>query len=168
MLRKRPVVFIFILILALALPTSVLANKQIYKARLSTGAELHEVVGSRATGTANLARFPDSVRINMSVRGLSGPPTAAHIHMPATEDETAGVVVTLCGSPAPAVFGACTATEQPDGTYLLTLQEGVITGGYVQGMTGAQFFANLDAGLAYVNVHTALNPAGEARGQINP
>jgi hypothetical protein len=171
MRSRNKLVFVFLLIaLVLALPSAALANKLIYRAKLSTGAELHEVVGSNASGTAVFARFPDSVRVNMSVRGLSGVPTAAHIHMPAGEDGTAGPVVTLCGAPAPAVFGSCSdyATQQADGTYLLAFQEGVISGGYVQGITAAQFFNFLDQGLGYVNVHTALNPAGETRGQIIP
>jgi hypothetical protein len=35
-----------------------------------------------------------------------------------------------------------------------------------RGISAQDFFGWMDDGLTYVNVHTALNPAGEARGQI--
>jgi hypothetical protein len=35
------------------------------------------------------------------------------------------------------------------------------------GLTGAQLRSMLDAGNVYINVHTSLNPAGEARGQFS-
>jgi hypothetical protein len=105
---------------------------------------------------------PDgTMQFILSVRNLSGPATGAHLHAPATTSENAGVVLTLCGGPPPSVTGPCVTGE---GGYLLV--EGAARGNHLQGMTGAEFFAALNNGLVYVNVHTALNPAGEVRGQL--
>jgi hypothetical protein len=72
---------------------------------------------------------------------LSGPATAAHIHLGAP-GKAGKVVVPLCG---PCASGA-------HGTYTKALPGTVQTA--------------LLAGKAYVNVHTKLNPAGEIRGQV--
>ena len=72
---------------------------------------------------------------------LSGPATAAHIHLGAP-GKAGKVVVPLCG---PCTSGA-------HGTYTKPLPGTVQTA--------------LLAGTAYVNVHTKLNPAGEIRGQF--
>ena len=71
--------------------------------------------------------------------GLSGPGTAAHIHM--GKPGVAGpVIVPLCG-PCKAMNGG-----------KATISKAVI--------------AALESGKGYVNVHTAKNAAGEIRGQI--
>jgi mono/diheme cytochrome c family protein len=72
---------------------------------------------------------------------LSGPATAAHIHLGAP-GKAGKVVVTLCG---PCASGA-------HGTYTKPIPAAVQTA--------------LISGKAYVNVHTKLNPAGEIRGQF--
>ena len=165
MFRKHRVVSTVILLsLLLALPMNVLANKRIFKARLSTSNELHTVVGSTATGSFVLGTNPDgTMHFMLRVINLSGPATGAHIHAPADTTQTAGVKLTLCGGPAPAVTGACTTV---DGVLFI---EADIPANYLQpGVTPAMFVGWLDSGLAYVNVHTALNPGGETRGQIIP
>ncbi len=144
-----------------ALPVTVLANKQIFKAILTTDAELHEVVGSNAQGAGIVALTPNGVPFQISVNGLSGDATAVHIHGPADENQTAPPVVTLCGGPPPAVLPQCTMENG-----ILKLQ-GTITSQLV-GMTNAQFVQALQNGLLYINVHTQLNPAGEVRGQLYP
>jgi hypothetical protein len=148
----------------LALPTAALANKRVYQARLTTGAELHQVVGSRASGSAIIATDLDgSLYFAMQVFNLSGGATAAHIHAPATTAQNAGVKVGLCGSASSALV-TCTM----DGSTLVI--EGKITSALLAqlGVSPADLMYWLDNGLAYVNVHTALNPAGEARGQVYP
>lgn len=151
--------FLAVLVITLlaALPSTASANKKLYKARLSTDAELHEVVGSSARGNFNLAATPTGYQFFLNVNGLSGPVTAAHIHGPATESEAAGVLTTLCGGPAP----AATTCEVVDGRLSIS---GELAG--LQGISGAEFAALLDSGMTYVNVHTAQNPAGETRGQL--
>lgn len=160
--KNRLFVFFMLIVLVLALPATALANKRIYKAALSTGAELHTVVGSTARGSAVFGTNQDgSVRFSVSVYNLTGTPTGAHIHAPATTSENAGVVVTLCGSgPGTAVVATCSMVN---GVFIV---EGTIRGSHLNGISGADFFSYLDDGLAYINVHTSLNPVGEARGQI--
>jgi hypothetical protein len=152
-------------VLVLLSVASVSANKRLYQGRLTTDAELHEVVGSNARGSIVVSSNPDgSYQFQLFVRGLSGPATAAHIHGLATEAENAGVLFTLCGAPPPSAGGACvmdgdtlTVEGRIDSTMLIAA-----------GMTGRQFVENIEAGLFYANVHTSLNPAGETRGQIYP
>lgn len=161
--RRRILIFIVLALMLVALPTAtVLANKQAWKAAIATTNELHTVFGSSARGTGNFGTNPDgSLHFIISIRGLSGDPTGAHLHAPADTTQTAGVVVTLCGAgPGVPVLGACTLVDG-----VLTI-EGDITGGNLNGMGGGAFFNNLRDGLVYFNVHTVANPAGEARGQL--
>ena len=171
-ISKRMVVLIVMVILVLALPTTALAAKKVWIARLSSDAELHTVVGADAYGSSfygtNIGG--GSMAFGMQVNGLSGAPTGAHIHAPADTAQTGPVILTLCGNPSPSATGAaCPFTDNGDGTFSMTLN-GTITSPLLQqwNVTPAQLFQWFDSGMAYVNVHTALNPAGEARGQIYP
>ncbi len=166
-IRKRSGFVLLALLLLVALPSSVLAEKRQYQAKLTTGAELHVVVGSSARGSMNLAYYPDGeVRFQLVVRNLSGPATGAHLHGPADATQNASVILSLCGNPAPsALDGACPWDPTINGFVI----DGVLTPALAQawGLSGAQLRNMLDGGLVYVNVHTALNPAGEVRGQLN-
>lgn len=161
--QRKIIMLITLLLLLVALPTStVLANKQIFKAKLATSSELHEVVGSSASGSAVVGFNQDgTLRFQVYVRNLSGAPTGAHIHAIASESENAGVVVTLCGNgPGNAVLSTCTFS---DGALFI---QGTISGGNLTGISGGDFINALRDGLTYVNVHTELNPMGEVRGQL--
>lgn len=81
---------------------------------------------------------------------LSGAATAMHIHGPASVTESAGILVSL----VPYNFTAADPTKG-----------GVIYGNI---QITPDVVSNLLAGLTYVNVHTALNPGGEIRGQLIP
>lgn len=85
--------------------------------------------------------------------GLSGPIVApgAHFHGPAAIGATAGVQVTIAGGASPVLL------PQP--------ASGVLTGSAT--LSAAQE-TDLLGGLWYVNLHTALNQAGELRGQVIP
>lgn len=162
MKSAKQLLFLGVLALVVfAIPATALANKQIFKATLTTDAELHEVIGSNARGSAVVGLTPNGVPFMVSVNGLSGNATMVHIHGPATTDQNAPPVVTLCGAPPPAVLPQCTMENGA-----LKLQ-GTITTQLV-GMTPAQFVQALQSGLLYINVHTELNPAGEVRGQLYP
>jgi hypothetical protein len=70
---------------------------------------------------------------------LTGPASAAHIHM-AAKGKAGAVVVPLCGPCTSAVTGTATITPA--------------------------LLAAFNKHLLYVNVHTAKNPNGEIRGQL--
>lgn len=84
---------------------------------------------------------------------LSGQLVAAHFHR-ARSGEAGPIVQTICGEPAPALFGPCPAGNS-----------GTIAGLW---KIPLQIAVDLQAGRLYVNFHTRLNPGGEIRGQILP
>jgi hypothetical protein len=81
---------------------------------------------------------------------LTGVPFAMHIHSPAPPGHEANVLTNLTGFNVPAA----------DPT----------KGGLIQGSLDypTNSVADLLAGLAYINLHTPLNPGGEIRGQLIP
>ena len=111
-------------------------------ARLSGTNEVPSVP-TNGNGTAEV-NYDKQTRVmawTISYSGLTGPATAAHFHGPAAISENAGVVVPLTGSLASPITGSATLTD-------------------------AQA-ADLMAGKWYFNLHTAANPGGEIRGQVN-
>lgn len=97
---------------------------------------------SAGTGTLEASYNQETHVLNYSVNysGMSGPVKAGHFHGPAAPGANAGVVVPFVG-----------AMESPiKGTAVLTPSQS----------------ADLLAGKWYVNLHTAANPGGEIRGQV--
>ena len=106
------------------------------------------ILGLEPAGAGFITYDTDTNQLDwqISYAGLSGPIVApgAHFHGPALVGQTAGAVVDIAGSlPQPA--------------------SGLLIGSTV--LTEAQE-ADLLGGLWYVNLHTALNPAGEIRWQV--
>jgi hypothetical protein len=100
------------------------------------------VDNARGTFGATLTRSGAGadMRWNMVFSGLTGPAVAAHIHN-GRPGAAGPVVVPLCGP--------CVNPE--NGT----------------ANVNAASLAAIQAGTAYVNIHTAMNAAGEIRGQID-
>ncbi|MEL6923357.1 MAG: CHRD domain-containing protein, partial [Bacteroidota bacterium] len=111
-------------------------------ARLNGGNEV-PAVETDAVGVAAflLNDSRDSILINISVNGLSGSITGAHLHEGAP-DENGDVVFNL--------------TDDIIGNRISTTLTGF----------SAQQLATMIHGGYYLNVHTADNPAGEIRGQV--
>ena len=100
-----------------------------------------DVSGARGTFTATATQSGAGATLQwqMTFTGLTGPGTAAHIHT-GGRGQPGPVVVPLCGP--------CTSPASGTAT------------------VDAAVLAALQAGGAYVNVHTDTNRAGEIRGQV--
>ena len=122
----------------------------------------NEVPANSATATGLATLFyndnnsilttDDTYSFSLAAFGLSGVATAMHIHAPAAPGFTAPPVVNLGMSPF---------TSLNSGGILLL-------GGVNVAPPNASFLSQLQAGLAYVNVHTAAYSGGEIRGQLLP
>jgi hypothetical protein len=114
--------------------------------------------GSGGLISAGILFDTDTARLGVTIgygsaagfTDLTGPATAAHIHGPASTGATANVVIDL----APYLFPAANPTN------------GGVIFGTIQVPTN--LVADLLGGSNYVNIHTALNPGGEIRGQLIP
>lgn len=112
-------------------------NERVYVAALSTDQENPPTTGTGA-GLAEFLVDPTALRVRYVVRttGLSGAPTAAHIHTGAA-GANGGVAINL---------GAASTN--------------------IVGTSPIASVGDLEGGRWYANVHTAANPGGEVRGQI--
>lgn len=98
----------------------------------------HSVKGT-GTATATLDTATKMFIYTVMYKDLTGPATAAHFHGPAAVGVNAPPVLPMT-SPASPIKGSATLTDSQ--------------------------IADLEAGKWYVNVHTAANPGGEIRGQV--
>ena len=85
-----------------------------------------------------------SFSYNISYSGLSGNSTLAHVHGPGAPGVDAGVVFGLQGGTFGQTFGSFSGSQQLNATQI----------------------GQLNAGLWYVNIHSANFGGGEIRGQI--
>ena len=161
MRRSAPLVTGPLLALALAAcgGDEPLASDADFAADLTVGAEVPPA--GHPTDASGRAEFffdedDDEMSFTIEVSSMTEVLTA-HIHGPATATEGgAGILVTL-------FIGPGGGTGDVDGT--------LVSGAFTE--PDAQAHLSMDSllvlmnnGHAYVNVHTALNPAGEIRGQI--
>jgi hypothetical protein len=116
------------------------------------GAQETPPVNTAATGSATFINNGSSIAYTFTASGLSGDPTAAHIHF-APVGVKGPIVVPLTVAPGPAA-GSATGTGSFDNTG--------VTGGF----TVNDVLVTMRNGGAYINIHTAQNPNGEIRGQI--
>ena len=112
-----------------------------YTAKLNGASETPPTT-SKGTGSAkvSLDTTKKTISWTVSYSGLTGPATMAHFHGPAPVGKAAGVAIPLTGPMASPLKGSSAITD-------------------------AQI-SDLKGGLWYVNVHTAANPGGEIRGQL--
>jgi CHRD domain-containing protein len=134
-------------------PTVVRTN---FLATLTGANERPNPVTTTGTGNATLTLFDDdSITWRVQVASIDSV-TVSHIHF--GDANTAGGIM----------FGFPPTTPVTSFTTLTTLHEGTIT--RASTFSGIYNFdsvmTRMNAGTAYVNVHTRKNPGGEIRGQI--
>jgi hypothetical protein len=114
---------------------------------LLSGSQSVPVNITTASGTATVIvdDVLNTVQVNMTFTGLiGGNASAAHIHCCVATNANGPIVIPFTGFPA--------ATS---GTYSNTFP----------GVSAANI-AGIEAGLAYINIHNAVFPGGEIRGNI--
>lgn len=136
------------------------------------GASESPPTGSPATGITYVTIDPDThtLRVVVSYAGLTGPTTAAHIHIingtgDTNTSDTNGPVATT----TPTFPGFPTG---PSGSYDQTFDTtaaGSYRPGFLEavGSVGAaeeELFSAIQAGTAYLNIHSVNFPGGEIRG----
>lgn len=112
------------------------------------GAQENPAVTTTGSGSFDATYNPDSKQMTITVRwqNLSGNATLMHIHGPAARGTNTGVIQNF----------ATLFTATPAGSFTTSF--------VINGTTQTE--ADLLAGKWYVNIHTAANPGGEIRGQI--
>lgn len=111
---------------------------------------------SSGTGTATFTLNGTTVSYTITYTGLSGAPSASHIHVGATT-VSGPVVVAFSGLP--------------------TTAAGTFSGSFTQADIKAQtnpvintlddLLAQMRSGNIYANIHSQANPGGEIRGQLH-
>jgi hypothetical protein len=152
---KLTSILVTTVLLAFSLPAQALTLQ--FNAGLN-GANETTPTGSTATGIATLfyddnntaLTTDDSYNFSLSAFGLSGLVSGMHIHAPAAPGFNGPVVVPLT-SPNFLVFNSASS---------------ILIGGAGIAPPSSVFLSQLQAGLAYVNLHTVLYPGGEIRGQL--
>lgn len=143
--------------------TTTVANAN-YSATLSGANERPNAVSSAGTGTFTATINPSNVMTySLSFSGLSANSSGAHLHGPATVDQSTGVLVNFTALPNGGTATTPLTLGATSGTTAGTLS---LTGAITTTVSGDSLRKLLDMGLLYVNVHTTANPGGEIRGQI--
>ncbi len=161
MRRLIVVLSVVALFVAGALPALSANHPSNYRAHLSGDQEV-PAVETRAQGQAIFKLSPDGteLRFKLIVANIENV-TMAHIHL-APAGENGDIVVWL--------YPAAPPPQLIPGRSQGVLAQGVITTADLVGPLGGQSLSALvdaiEAGDAYVNVHTSQFPGGEVRGQI--
>lgn len=165
-----------VLALLCALPAQ--ATVYQFNASLSSANEVGTVSTATATGVATLfyndfgtaSLLDDTYNFSMAVFGLSGgaggtAATGFHIHGAASTTESGPVRVFLDALPFASLNAGSTLLVGGNGVAAPSVAA-TAPSGTNAGHPAMSFIDMLQGGLAYVNVHTSLNPAGAVRGQL--
>ena len=124
------------------------------------------VVHTNGTGKLTLTINSDNtIAYTLTYSGLNNPATVAHVHI-GQPNVNGGVVFFFCGGPKP----PCPAGQTTTATVTGTVTGADIMPQVAQGIAAgdlAGVVQEIRAGFAYANIHTAVSPGGEIRGQLN-
>ena len=160
-----PVAAACIVLAGVALPAS--AHEQVYVTTLS-GANENPATASFGSGAGVVTIDLDllTMRLQTTFAGLSGNVTASHIHCCTTAPGNVGVASqtpTFSGFPLGGTYGSYDRTF--DMTLAASYNAGFITAnGGTPGTAFTALLTGLDAGRAYLNIHSSFAPGGEIRG----
>lgn len=151
------VLLLFVGLVSAGMAADKAANGHSYKAKLS-GSEVVPEVKTKASGEATLTKGKETnaMTYQLHVKDLEKA-TAAHVHQ-GKKGENGPPVVTLFSGP------------KKETRFSGMLSEGTITAkdlaGPLKGKALKDLVTMIEAGNAYVNVHTEKFPDGELRGQL--
>jgi len=139
-------------------------NTVTFTATMTGANERPNPTGSTATGTwtGTLNTQTNVMTYTLTYSGLSANGSGSHIHAQSDANGTANVVLnfaTFAGATTPFANGSTSGTAA--GT--VNMAGGTVTG---LSITGDSLLKAMNAGMAYVNVHSTAFPGGEIRGQI--
>jgi hypothetical protein len=149
-----------------------------FKADVLTGYQEAAAVGAISTpasgtfeATLDESGSTPTLNYTLTYSGLSSAATQAHIHF-GNRVQNGNVVVFLCGGAPPnSNKPACPAGTSDEAVVTGTITPADVTSlAAGQGIAAGEFQELIDAlraGVAYANVHSAVWPSGEIRGQIN-
>ena len=153
--RLMLVAIVGVLALGLVIPGAS-AGSVDFRAPLSHAQEVGVINAPGAHGMAAFVLDGGTLHYQISVKGLTGSATQAHIHAPAVRGVNTGIEIWLCGTAAlPGPIGTPTCSTTTDGS--------LVTGSVAVSLTQLGWMETMQA---YVNVHTAAHPGGEVRGQV--
>ena len=147
---------------ALGAATPASAASATFTAQLAGANEVPAVeTAARGVATFKLSNDGSELTYRLNVANIENV-LMAHIHLAAVGENGPVVAWLYPEGPPPELIAGRTQG---------TLATGTITSadlvGPLAGMTLADLLAAMEAGGAYVNVHTTQNPGGEIRGQIH-
>lgn len=154
-----------------AVAVSAQAHTQIYATTLS-GANENPSNASFGSGAAVVTVDLDllTLRLQTTFAGLTGNVTASHIHCCTAAPGNVGVATqtpTFSGFPLGGTFGSYDRTfdmtlASSYNAAFITANGGTVSSAFTALVTG------LDAGRAYLNIHSSFAPGGEIRGFLAP
>ena len=161
-MNRTAAAFASLTLLACASAPPAKSGPETFQAKLDATNEVPppSLSGTSPSGTATFKHEGNSIAYKVNVSGLSSPLTVAHIHVGAPG--VAGpVIVPLALTPGPTE-----GTAVGEGSFDASAIKGKNADGSPMSM--ADLLAAMQNGGTYINVHTANNKPGEARGQIQP
>ena len=133
------------------------------------GYEEVPAISTTGTGKFKAELDDDEIEYELRYRDLQAPVQQSHIHF-GQFSVNGGVSVFLCSNLGNGPAGTPTCPGPFEGEVEGTLTQEDVVGPAVQGiapMELEELLEAIDAGVAYVNVHSEQFPGGEIRGQLD-